>query len=81
MQHISQEFSDIVEMESIGKTYENRDIWMLKIDATNYFSSKGIPTNPDKKALLMTGAHHSRELLSVQMPLYTVIDILHGLVH
>jgi len=46
---------------------------MLKIDAT--------PQNLDKKAILMTGAHHSRELVSVQMPLYTILDLLHGLVH
>jgi carboxypeptidase T len=29
----------------------------------------------------MTGAHHARELVSVQMPLYTILDLLHGLVH
>ena len=46
---------------------------MLKIDAT--------PQNLDKKAILMTGAHHSRELVSAQMPLYTILDLLHGLVH
>ena len=46
---------------------------MLKIDAT--------PRNKDKKAILMTGAHHSRELVSVQMPLFAILDLLHGLVH
>lgn len=29
----------------------------------------------------MTGAHHARELASTQMPLYVVLEILHGLVH
>ena len=29
----------------------------------------------------MTGAHHARELVSVQMPLYMLVDLLHGLVH
>jgi carboxypeptidase T len=65
------DFGDIVELESIGKTYEGRDIWMLKIGASSQ----------DKKAILMTGAHHARELVSVQMPLYTILDLLHGLVH
>jgi hypothetical protein len=46
---------------------------MLKVDAT--------PEDKDKKAILMTGAHHSRELVSVQMPLFTILDLLHGLVH
>jgi carboxypeptidase T len=65
-------FGDIVELESIGKTFEGRDIFMLKIDATG---------DNDKKAILLTGAHHSRELVSVQMPLFTILDLLHGLVH
>ena len=29
----------------------------------------------------MTGAHHARELISVQMPLYCILDLLHGLMH
>lgn len=66
-------FGEFVQLESIGKTYENRDIMMLKIDAT--------PQNLDKKAILMTGAHHSRELVSIQMPLFAILDLLHGLVH
>ena len=78
---IENDFGSILTLESIGKTYEKRDILMIKIDATNYFQKKGIKTHTDKKALLMTGAHHSRELISVQMPLYTVLDLLHGLVH
>ena len=81
MEHILADFGNIVTAESIGKTYEGRDMWMLKVDATDYFNQKGVSTNPDKKAILMTGAHHSRELVSVQMPLYTVLDLLHGLVH
>lgn len=78
---IQNDFGSIVTLDSIGKTYEGRDIPIIKIDATNYFNQKGIHTNPNKKIFLMTGAHHSRELVSVQMPLYTILDILHGLVH
>ena len=81
MHKMGSEFSNIMKVESIGKTYDNRDIFMLKIDATDYFKQHGIDTIKDKKALLMTGAHHSRELVSVQMPLYTILDILHGVVH
>jgi hypothetical protein len=29
----------------------------------------------------MTGAHHARELISVQMPLLMVLDLLHGYLH
>ena len=81
MNKMASEFGNIVKLESIGKTYSNRDILMMKIDATDYFKAKGIDTIADKKALLMTGAHHSRELVSTQMPLYTILDILHGVVH
>lgn len=81
MAKIENDFGNILTLESIGKSYEKRDIMMIKIDATNFFQQRGIQTNPDKKALLMTGAHHSRELISVQMPLYIVLDLLHGLVH
>lgn len=79
--HILESFPDVVTKESIGKTYEGRDIWMLKINATPHFTKRGLASNPDKKAILLTGAHHSRELVSVQMPLYTTLEILHGLVH
>lgn len=54
------EFSDIIKLESIGKTYENRDIWMIKVEA-----DKIAQPGQEKKAILMTGAHHSRELVSV----------------
>jgi hypothetical protein len=81
LRNMENDFGNILTLESIGKTYEKRDIWMIKIDATDYFLQRGIKTHHDKKALLMTGAHHSRELVSVQMPLYTVLDLLHGLVH
>lgn len=34
-----------------------------------------------KPAILLTGAHHSRELISIQMPLYSLLRLMHGLVH
>jgi hypothetical protein len=73
---IQNEFSQFISLESIGKTHENRDILMIKVEADEI-------VNPGsrKKAILMTGAHHSRELVSVQMPLYMLLDLLHGSVH
>jgi hypothetical protein len=29
-----------------------------------------------KPAILLTGAHHSRELASIQMPLYSILRML-----
>jgi hypothetical protein len=54
---------------------------MIKINGTDYLNQRGIPSNAEKKAIMLTGAHHSRELVSVQMPLYVILDLLHGLVH
>jgi murein tripeptide amidase MpaA len=63
-------------LESIGKTHENRDIFMIKVEADEIADP-----GSRKKAILMTGAHHSRELVSVQMPLFMLLDLLHGFVH
>ena len=76
MQQMESDFGDIITLESIGKTYENRDIMMIKLEADNV-----LMPGSNRKAILMTGAHHSRELVSVQMPLYMIVDLLHGLVH
>jgi len=54
------DFSDIISLESIGKTHENRDILMIKIEA-DILAQPGA----ERKAILLTGAHHSRELVSV----------------
>lgn len=81
---IAKEFSEIVQLESIGKTYQGRDILMMKIDAGKHFENimgHNTQKEEDRKAILLTGAHHSRELVSVQMPLYMVIYLLHGYVH
>ena len=51
---------------------------MIKIDAKALHKNRH---TSEKKAILLTGAHHSRELVSVQMPLYTVVDLLHRYVH
>lgn len=82
---IADEFSEIVEpLESIGKSYQGRDILMLKIDGHNELKNvfgRDTQQEADRKAILLTGAHHARELISVQMPLYLVLKLLHGYVH
>ena len=37
MNTIAVEFPQLVQMESIGKTFDDRDIWMMKIDGTKSF--------------------------------------------
>lgn len=50
---------------------------MMKIDGSKFFKGK----DHEPKAILMTGAHHSRELVSVQMPLFAILNLLHGALH
>lgn len=54
---------------SIGKSYENRDIWAVKI-------SDNVATDEAEPEVLFVGLHHAREHLTVEMTLY----ILHLLV-
>ena len=69
-ERILHSFSDVVTRESIGKSGDGRDIWMLKLTPNTS------QNRTDKGALLLTGAHHARELVSVQMGLYTLLDLL-----
>jgi len=85
VKEIKSAFPKIIKLESIGKSYEDRDIWLIKLEAHRFLERNGLAVNTqdkiDRKAILLTGAHHARELVSVQMPLYMLLDLLHGLVH
>ncbi len=60
---LAEKYPKITELISIGKSLEGRDIWALHITA---------PTPPefDKPAIAFFGAHHAREHLSVEVPIY-----------
>jgi carboxypeptidase T len=60
---------DIVSRFSIGTSYENRDLWAVKI-------SDNVNTDEDEPEVLFIGHHHASEHLTVEMTLY----ILHQLV-
>ncbi len=53
----------IARVESIGKSLENRDIWVLKI--TDNPGSREL----DEPAVLFNGMHHAREVMSPEVPL------------
>ena len=77
---IGLEFSEVVTLKTIGQTWQGRNITMIEIDAREYLQNK---TGVDhrllsKPAILLTGAHHAREFVSIQMPLYSVLRMLHG---
>lgn len=53
---------DIVELTSIGKTLENRDIWAVRL-------STELPTANQKPGIVFMGGHHAREHLSTEIPM------------
>ena len=69
---LARDFPDLIQIKSIGKTWENRDIKMIEIDAR---ASLGVNLL-SKPAIMLTGAHHARELTSIQMPLYSVLRMV-----
>ena len=77
MNTIAAEFPHLVNLESIGKTFDDRDIWMMKIDGTSLLSpSTGLDGQKDNKAILLTGAHHSREMAYTQMPIVSALELV-----
>ncbi len=55
-------FPDITLLQSIGKTWQNRDIWAMKI-------SDNAAVDEDEPELLIIGVHHSREIITAEIPL------------
>jgi carboxypeptidase T len=56
---------DIVEVRSIGKSYQGRDIWIAKI-------SDNVATDESEPEILFDALHHAREHLTVEQALYTL---------
>ncbi len=57
-------FPDLVRVESIGKSFENRDIWLLTV--TNF----GTGSHREKPALWIDGNIHATELAASSVCLY-----------
>jgi carboxypeptidase T len=57
--------SDIMSVSSIGKTYEGRDLWMVKL-SDNVNQQEGEPE------ILFMGAHHGNEKSSYEVCLYFI---------
>lgn len=69
---IALEFSEVVQLSTIGSSWEGRPILMLTVDVIGNAPIK------KKPAMLLTGAHHAREFVSTQMPLFSLLKMLHG---
>jgi len=55
-------YPDLIKVESIGKTWEDRDIIAVSI-------TKNIKTDKDKPALFYTGTIHAREWIGIELSL------------
>ena len=58
-------YSDIMSLDSIGITYEGRDIWMVKL-------SDNVGENEDESGVLLMGAHHGNEKPSYEILIYFI---------
>ena len=54
---------DIVDVFSIGKSYQGRDIWAVKV-------SDNVATDEDEPEVLFDAVHHAREHLTLEQALY-----------
>jgi carboxypeptidase T len=57
--------SDIMNLTSIGKTYQGRDIWMVKI-------SDNVSADENEPGVLFMGAHHGNEKPSYEVLIYFI---------
>jgi len=58
-------YSDIMSLESIGVTYEGRDIWMVKL-------SDNVEDTEDEPGVLFMGAHHGNEKPSFEVLIFFI---------
>lgn len=74
MEKIEEEFPEIVTLKEIGTSYQGRPITMAVVEPQN----KTLFSNDNRKSVLLTGAHHARELSSISMTLYYLLRTVYG---
>jgi carboxypeptidase T len=65
LQGLATNHSDIMSVTSIGKTYEGRDLWMVKL-------SDNVNQQENEPELLFMGAHHGNEKPSYEVLIYFI---------
>ena len=63
--NISNQYSEIISLSSIGTTYEGRSIWMVKISDNPLIEE-------NEPAVLFMGAHHGNEKLSFESLIFFI---------
>ena len=62
---LEENHSDIMSLISIGKTYEGRDIWMVKL-------SDNVTVDENEPGVLLMGAHHGDEKPSFEVLIFFI---------
>ena len=63
---MKKDFPDVVEIRSIGNSWDGRSIDMIGIDGSKSAAKTKLSQAPaDRPAIFMTGAHHSREFITI----------------
>jgi len=65
LQGLATNHSDIMSLASIGKTYEGRDLWMVKL-------SDNVSEDEDEPEILFMGAHHGKEKPSYEVLIFFI---------
>jgi len=65
LHNLSADYPEIINVTSIGKTYQGRDIWMVKI-------SDNPEENEDEKGVLLMSAHHGNEKPSYEVLIHYI---------
>ena len=72
LQALASAHADVCRLESLGASFEGRDIWALKISDAPEFE------DPDEPDVLVVGCHHAREFMTVEVPLHLARTLLEG---
>jgi murein tripeptide amidase MpaA len=89
LKSIHNDFPGMVKLKTIGESYQKRPISMAVLDARDHIvkenyqklAKKELHHFHTKPAILITGQHHSREVITSSMVLFSMLKMLHGAVH
>ncbi len=65
LQNLSISYPEFLKVESIGRSYEKRDIWLVKL-------SDNVNIDEDEPGVLLMGAHHGNEKISFEILIYFI---------